>query len=113
LPAPAAAVSVRSGGVWLPSIGAIRWGPFFNTTATNVSYRVTGLPCSYPVNGGAWMDGEWFFSPGVTLVPVLSTNGGGAAPTAPPQTVVLSHRPSPIFYLLSSASRRFSPIFLS
>ena len=65
LPAPASPVSgsVSGDGVWLPSIGAIRWGPYFNTVATNVSYRLTGLAGSYPVNGGSWMDGEWYFSP--------------------------------------------------
>jgi hypothetical protein len=58
LPSPASAVSVSGDGVWLPSIGAIRWGPYFNTVATNVSYRLTGLTGSYPVNGGSWMDGH-------------------------------------------------------
>jgi hypothetical protein len=84
LPSPASAVSVSSGGVWLPSIGAVRWGPFFNTVATNVSYRLTGPAGSYPVNGDAWMDGEWYFSPGVTMVPVLPINGY-TVPSPPPQ----------------------------
>ena len=71
LPSPASPLSISSGGVWVPALNAIRWGPFFNTVATNVSYRLTGLPASYPVNGGAWMDGQWYFSPGVTMVTVL------------------------------------------
>jgi sugar lactone lactonase YvrE len=70
--------------VWLPSIGAIRWGPFFNTVATNVSYRVTGLAGSYPVNGGAWMDGEWYFSPPTTMVTVLSPSPSPSL-SPPPQ----------------------------
>jgi hypothetical protein len=85
LPSPASAVSVSGDGVWLPSLGAIRWGPYFNTVATNVSYRLTGLPASYPVNGGAWMDGQWYFSPGVTMVTVLASSGSGGVPSAPPQ----------------------------
>jgi len=87
LPGPASAVSVSGGGVWLPAIGAIRWGPFFNTVSNSVSYRLTGLAGTYPVNGGAWMDGmngEWYFSPGVTMVTVLPINGY-TVPTPPPQ----------------------------
>src|ERR1035441_5915329 len=98
LPSPALAVSVSGDGVWLPSIGAIRWGPYFNTVATNVSYRLTGLTGSYPVNGGSWMDGHWYFSPGVTMVPVLPPGGGGGVPTAPPQVV------PPTFAPVSGAS---------
>jgi len=93
LPSPAAAVSVSGGGTWLPSVGAIRWGPFFNTVATNVSYRLTGLAGSYPVNGSAWMDGQWYFSPGATMVTVLSPGGGGSVPTAPPQVATPSFTP--------------------
>ena len=90
LPGPASALSVSSGGTWLPTLGAIRWGPFTNTIATNVSYRVTGMPASYPVNGGAWMDGQWYFSPATTMVPVLPS-GGGNVPLPPPQL------PAPLF----------------
>src|ERR1017187_10549972 len=78
LPSPASAESISSGGVWVPALNAIRWGPFFNTVATNVSYRLTGLPASYPVNGGSWMDGRGSFSPGVTMVTVLPPGGGGS-----------------------------------
>ena len=85
VPGAASAHNVSGGGVWLPALGVIRWGPFFNTIATNVSYRLTGLPGSYPVNGGAWMDGQWYFSPGSTIVAVLPTGGGGSVPSAPPQ----------------------------
>src|ERR1039458_5390266 len=84
LPSPASAESISSGGVWVPALNAIRWGPFFNTVTTSVTYRLTGLPGSYPVNGGSWMDGQWYFSPGVTMVTVLPV-GGGSAPAPPPQ----------------------------
>jgi hypothetical protein len=97
LPGPALPVSISGDGVWLPSIGAIRWGPYFNTVTASVSYRLTGPAGSYPVNGGAWMDGEWYFSPGVTMVPVLPPGGGGV-PFAPPQVA------SPAFSPLSGAS---------
>ena len=90
LPSPASAESISSGGVWVPALNAIRWGPFFNTVTTSVTYRLTGLPGSYPVNGGSWMDGQWYFSPGVTMVAVLPVNGG-SPPTPPPQL------PAPIF----------------
>jgi len=97
LPSPACAVSISSGGVWLPSLGAIRWGPYFNTVTASVSYRLTGPPASYPVNGDSWMDGEWFFSPGVTMVPVLPTSGG-SVPSPPPQVA------TPTFSPISGAS---------
>ena len=71
LPAPATVLNVSSDGVYLPALNVIRWGPYFNMVATNVSYRLAGLPASYPVSGGAWMDGHWNFSSGVTLVTVL------------------------------------------
>jgi hypothetical protein len=95
LPGPATPVSgsVTGGGVWLPAMGAIRWGPFFNTTATNVSYRLAGPAGNYPVNGGSWMDGEWYFSPGITMVTIT----GGALPAPLPQL------PSPIFMPPSGA----------
>jgi hypothetical protein len=97
LPSPAYAVSVSSGGVWVPSLGAVRWGPFFNTVSNSVSYRLTGPAGTYPVNGGAWMDGEWYFSPPVTMVPVLPT-GGYTVPTPPPQVA------TPTFSPISGAS---------
>ena len=62
-PATALAASVSGDGVYLPGQNVIRWGPYTNITSTNVSYRLTGLPGNYPVNGGSWMDGQWFFSP--------------------------------------------------
>ena len=85
LPGSASAVSVSGDGVWLPSTGTIRWGPYFNTVATNVSYRVTGMPATYPVNGGASMDGQWYFASGVTLVTVLPTGGPVVVPTPLPR----------------------------
>ena len=98
LPGAASVVSVSGDGVWLPSIGAIRWGPYFNTVATNVSYRLTGPAGSYPVNGGAWMDGEWNFSPEVTMVTVLPSGGGVVVPSEPPQVAI------PVFTPASGAS---------
>ncbi len=74
VPPPATVLDISSGGMYQPAQNCIRWGPFFNTPGTNVSYRLTGLPALYPVNGGAWVDGRWNFSPGVTMVPVLAAN---------------------------------------
>ena len=93
LPGATSALSISGGGVWLPSVGAIRWGPFFNTLATNVSYRLTGPAGSYPVNGSAWMDGQWYFSPGTTMVTVLPSSGGGGVQTAPPQVATPTFTP--------------------
>ncbi len=93
LPCAASAQSVSGDGVFFQSIGAIRWGPYTNTVAATVSYRLTGLPTSYPVNGGAWMDGQWYFSTGVTMVTVLPP-GGGSVPTSPPQVAAPTFVPA-------------------
>jgi Chitobiase/beta-hexosaminidase C-terminal domain/Immunoglobulin I-set domain len=84
VPPAASVLSVSGDGVYLPALSAIRWGPYFKTPATNVSYRITGEPASYPVNGGSWMDGEWFFSPGITYVTVQSATTN-VYPTQPSQ----------------------------
>jgi hypothetical protein len=84
LPAVATALDVSSGGVYLPNLNVIRWGPFLDTITTNVTYRLTGLPANYPVDGGAWMDGQWFFSPPMTVIPVLPTNALGIPSIPPP-----------------------------
>ena len=87
-------MSVSGDGVYLPAQNVIRWGPYFNTVATNVSYRLTGLPASYPVNGGSWMDGHWYFSPGVTMVTVLPPGApGGGVPSPPPQVATPTFSP--------------------
>ncbi len=97
IPSPATPVSISNGGVWVPSQNAIRWGPFFSNVTVSVSYRFTGLPATYPVNGGSWMDGQCYFSPGVTMIPVLPVGGGGT-PTPPPQL------PAPIFVPISGSA---------
>jgi hypothetical protein len=91
LPAGALALNVSGGGVYLPDRNVIRWGPYIDTIATTVTYQLTGLPANYPVNGGAWMDGQWFFSPGVTVIPVLPLVGAPGIPTPLPQM------PKPVF----------------
>ena len=94
LSGPATAISISGDGVYLPAQNIIRWGPYFNTVATNVSYRLAGLPASYQVNGGSWMDGHWYFSPGVTMITVLPpAGGGGGIPSAPPQVATPTFSP--------------------
>jgi hypothetical protein len=91
LPAGATALNVSDGGVYLPDLNVIRWGPYFDTVATTVTYQLTGLPANYPVNGGAWMDGQWLFSPGVTVIPVLPPGSSPGIPSPLPQM------PKPVF----------------
>jgi len=92
LPAGVSAQNPSGDGVWLPALNAVRWGPYTNTTSLNLSYRLAGWPGSYPVNGGSWMDGQWFFSPGTTLVTVFPTNGFTLAP--PPQVAMPTFNPT-------------------
>ncbi len=101
LPSPATALNVSGDGVYLPAVNAIRWGPYFNLNNTNplvFSYRLTGLPGAYPVNGGAWLDGQTWLSPGFITVPVLEPAGVPAIPTAPPLVA------TPVFTPASGAS---------
>jgi len=91
LPAGAMALNVSDGGVYLAGLNVVRWGPYIETIATTVTYQLTGLPANYPVSGGAWMDGQWFFSPGVTVIPVLPLVGAPGLPTPLPQM------PKPVF----------------
>ncbi len=85
LPNPATALDISDGGVYLPEQNVIRWGPYSDMASVSVSYRLTGLPASYPVDGGAWMDGQWYFSPGVTLVTVLPATADDGLATQPPR----------------------------
>jgi hypothetical protein len=65
--------------------GAVRWEPFTNTPAVTVSYRATGLPGTYPVDGSASVDGAWTFSPSPSLVTISTAGDGSGVPTQPPQ----------------------------
>ena len=96
LPGAASAQSISGDGVWLPSLGVIRWGPYTNTEAATVSYRLTGPSGTYPVGGGSWMDGQWYFSPGLTMVNVLPT----VSNEVPPPPLQL---PAPVFMPPSGA----------
>jgi Chitobiase/beta-hexosaminidase C-terminal domain len=91
LPACATATVLTGPGMYLPALHAIRWGPFLNTDSATVTYRLGGLPANYPINGGAWMDGQWYFSPGVTMVQVLPSSSPSPIPTPPAQL------PAPLF----------------
>ena len=90
LPSPTTPLSVSGDGVYLPALHAIRWGPYFNLNNTNAlafSYRLTGLPGQYPVDGGVWLDGQTYVSAGIVTVTVLPRAGVPAIPSAPPQVV--------------------------
>ena len=39
------------------------------------------------------MDGQWYFSPGVTMVTVLPPGGGSGVPSAPPQVATPTFTP--------------------
>jgi hypothetical protein len=60
-------------------------GTIFNTTAISVNYRLAGPAGSYPVNGGSWMDGRWYFSPGIYMITILPNGGGLSVTSGPPQ----------------------------
>ena len=85
LPACATATVLTGNGVYLPALHVIRWGPYLNQVGATNTYQLTGLPANYPVNGGAWMDGQWYFSPGVTMIQVLPPSSATVIPVPPTQ----------------------------
>jgi hypothetical protein len=85
LPAVIQATNITASGVWLGERGAVRWGPFTNTPEVTVSYRVTGMPGTYQVDGSASVDGEWTFGLSPSPVTVLTAGGSTNVPSMPPQ----------------------------
>jgi hypothetical protein len=73
LPASVMPFNIDSGGQWLPNLNVIRWGPFINVSNVVVSYRISGIPGSYPINGLSWADGRWQFVPPTSTATILST----------------------------------------
>ncbi|MGD0745554.1 MAG: chitobiase/beta-hexosaminidase C-terminal domain-containing protein [Verrucomicrobiota bacterium] len=92
LPGPLQAVNITGGGAWNPDTGTVRWGPFTKAPVFSATYRVTGPPGAYPVDGSESVDGQWTFDPGPTLVTIAAPSLAVAAPpAAPPQAA------SPVF----------------
>lgn len=89
LPPLCVPTAISGGGTWMPDAGVIRWGPFLNVTATNVSYQLTGGPGDYPVSGGAWLDGLYFLASDVNVLSITSPDY-----SIPP--VMATIKPSPI-----------------
>ena len=92
LPGPLQAVNITGGGVWNPATGTVRWGPFSNTSAFSATYRVTGPPGTYPVDGSESANGQWTFDPGPTLATIAAPSMAIAAPPVAPAKVA-----SPVF----------------
>ena len=94
LPASVSPLNIGSGGQWLPNLNAIRWGPYTNTSTVTVSYRISGIPGDYPINGLAWADGRWKFVPSTTTATILSTVNttapGAPTPVAAPVIMPLA-----------------------
>jgi hypothetical protein len=82
LPAVVTPVAITGGGQWLPALGVIRWGPFTNLPAITVSYRISGLSGSYPINGQVSADGIWHFVPPTSTATILS-GSAISMPSAP------------------------------
>ena len=85
LPAVVQATNITSGGYLTNR--TVRWGPFTNTATVTVSYRATGLPGTYTVDGAVSVDGAWMFGPSPSSV-TISTAGGGDVPSQLPQVAM-------------------------
>ncbi|MBN1670773.1 MAG: chitobiase/beta-hexosaminidase C-terminal domain-containing protein, partial [Kiritimatiellae bacterium] len=66
------AVSIDSGGVYSTADGVVRWGGFTGCFLTTLTYRVTGPPGPYTLDGMLSVDGEWAFHPATTDVVIAS-----------------------------------------
>jgi hypothetical protein len=95
LPGPLQAVNITGGGVWNPDTGTVRWGPFSNAPVFSATYRVTGPPGAYSVDGSESVDGQWTFDPGPTLVTIASPPLAGVVPppAAPSQVAMPAFEP--------------------
>lgn len=85
LPAVVQATNISSSGYLTNR--TVRWGPFTNTATVTVSYRATGLPGTYTVDGSVSVDGAWTFGPSPSSV-TISTAGGGDVPSQLPQVAM-------------------------
>jgi hypothetical protein len=85
LQGPIQPTSVTGGGNYLGSNNMLRWGPYTNMTSVGVTYRVSGLPGTFSLDGSASVDGAWTFSPPVMQV-IISPPVEGATSGPPPQT---------------------------
>lgn len=85
LPAVVQATNISSSGY--VTNRTVRWGPFTNTATVTVSYRATGLPGTYTVDGAVSVDGAWMFGPSPSSV-TISTAGGGDVPSQLPQVAM-------------------------
>lgn len=92
LPAVVQATNISDNGYF--TNGAVRWGPFTNTPAVTVSYRVTGLAGTHQVDGSASMDGAWWFTPSPSSVTISTPGGGGSVPSMPPQVAMPTFTPA-------------------
>ncbi len=72
LPAGLIAANISAGGVFLPELRSIRWGPFVDTNAQSFSYIGAGLPGIYPVQAVWSVDGVSSGEPQGTNLVILS-----------------------------------------
>jgi uncharacterized repeat protein (TIGR01451 family) len=82
LPPTVEATNITGGGVWLPDLRAIRWGPFINTPSVELTYRLVGPPGAYVPGGRLSADGGWAFTPAEIAVTIAS-EGGSDIPVRP------------------------------
>ena len=94
MPAMIQAANITGDAVWNPTNQTIRWGPYTNTPAVTVTYRVTGMPGTHQVDGAASVDGAWWFIPSPSPVTITPPGGGGGTPSMPPQVATPTFSPA-------------------
>ena len=63
LPATVEATNVTAGGIWLPDLHAIHWGPFTNSASVELTYRLAGPQGTYFPSGRLSADGALAYTP--------------------------------------------------
>ena len=108
LPATLTATNITAGGVWLPEVRTIHWGPFTNAPAVELAYRVFGPSGTYVPVGRLSADGKLAFTP-VEVPVIIAAEGGGDMPVrpgnvAPPVIMPLGSTSLPVTVTISCAT---------
>jgi hypothetical protein len=74
LPANLEASEVTGGGMWHAELHVVRWGAHRSVAATTLTYRVSGPPGTYPLDGETSVNGALSFAPPATDIVIAGDN---------------------------------------
>ena len=74
VPIGVSVVGINESGTFDPSLGVLRWGPFFSASPLKLQYEIEGPAGTHSVRGIASFDGQGVEVTGVAVVQVASTH---------------------------------------